>query len=67
MIDEENMTIEMLGDIWHIHPLYSHWAANEAGDILYIAKRKVLVPKLTPEGMVVYVSSGHLCHLYITH
>ena len=67
MIDEENMIIEMLDDIWHIHTKYTGWAANESGDILYIAKRKILKPKLTNQGMVFYVSNGNGFKLYFVH
>ena len=64
---EENTTIQMLDNIWYIHPLYSSWAASENGEILYIAKRKVLMPKPTTEGLVIYVSSGHGFKLYLVH
>ena len=66
MIDEEKMTIEALDNTWYIHPLYSSWAASENGEILY-CKKKVLKPKMTNEGLVIYVSSGHGFKLYLVH
>ena len=60
----ETETIEMLDDIWLIHSLYPGWGANESSDILYIAKRKILKPKMTDSGMVFYVSNGHGFRLY---
>ena len=60
----EMETIEMLDDIWLIHSLYPGWGANESGDILYIAKRKILKPKMTDSGMVFNVSNGHGFRLY---
>ena len=56
--------IKMFNDIWYIHPKYTGWAVNKSGDVLFIAKRKILKPKMTPEGMVVNVSSGHGFKLY---
>ena len=60
-------TIEMLDDIWLIHPIYTNWAANESGQILYIAKRRILKPKMTNPGMVFYVSNGFGFKLYLVH
>ena len=62
--EEENMTFEAFDTEWYIHPLYQGWASSESGDIIYISKRKILRPKMTPEGMVIYVSNGHGFKLY---
>ena len=32
--------IKMFNDIWYIHPIYTGWAVNESGDVLYINKKK---------------------------
>ena len=62
--EEEQMTFEKVDTTWYIHPLYRSWAASEDGQILYLRK-KILKPKMTDLGMVIYVSIGNGFELYL--
>ena len=67
LIDTENGTLEMFDNTWYIHPLYKGWASSESGDILYISKKKILKPKMTDMGFVIYVSYKYEFVLKLVH
>ena len=49
---------------WYTHPVLNSWACTVNGDILY-AQKKILKPKMTDLGMVIYVCLGGVWELYL--
>ena len=49
---------------WYTHPVLNSWACTENGDILY-AQKKILKPKMTELGLVIYVCLSGEWQLYL--
>ena len=57
-------SFDKLGKKWFPHPLYKDWAASLDGDILY-AQKKILKPKMSDMGLVIYLCIDGNWQLYL--
>ena len=62
--EKYKIAFDMFGRKWFPHQLYNDWAASVDGVILY-AKKKILKPKMTDLGLVIYVCIGGVWELVL--